>query len=71
MSVQHPEMAGQSAVDPVRLIDELKRIAVEQLGAVPGGLYRPIEEQLHESLRTGNDGAHRPSTRARPALTHC
>ncbi len=37
--------------DPVRLIDELKRIAVEQLGAVPGGLFRPIEEQLHDVLR--------------------
>src|SRR5690606_6479921 len=38
MSVQHPDMTGQTAIDPVRLIDELKRIAVEQLGAVPGGL---------------------------------
>src|SRR5690606_38727941 len=68
MSVQHPEMAGQSVIDPVRLIDELKRIAVEQLGAVPGGLYRPIEEQLHESLRTGNEGAQRKDLMAVLAL---
>lgn len=37
--------------DPVRLIGELKRIAVEQLGAIPGGLFRPIEEHLHDALR--------------------
>ena len=59
MSIQHPEMTSAVACDPARLLDELKRIAVEQLGAVPGGLYRPIEEQLHESLRGGNEGAHR------------
>ncbi len=59
MSVQHPEMSGQVACDPEQLLDELKRIAVEQLGAVPGGLYRPIEEQLHDSLRVGSEGAQR------------
>lgn len=59
MSVQHPEMSSQVARDPEQLLDELKRIAVEQLGAVPGGLYRPIEEQLHESLRVGNEGVQR------------
>ncbi|MEO7259598.1 MAG: DUF1631 family protein [Luteimonas sp.] len=48
-----------AASDPVRLLDELKRIAVEQLGAVPGGLYRPIEDQLHESLRVGSGHAQR------------
>ncbi|MDG6348950.1 DUF1631 family protein, partial [Luteimonas sp. 8-5] len=61
-------MAGQSAIDPLRLIDELKRIAVEQLGAVPGGLYRPIEEQLHESLRTGSESAQRKDLMAVLAL---
>lgn len=59
MSVQHPEMSSQAAHDPVRLLDELKRIAVEQLGAVPGGLYRPIEELLHDGLRVGSEGAQR------------
>ncbi|NUS38991.1 MAG: DUF1631 family protein [Lysobacter sp.] len=48
-----------SAADPVRLLEDLRRIAVEQLGAVPGGLYRPIEEQLHGALRQGSPGAHR------------
>jgi hypothetical protein len=42
---------GAVTADPPRLLDELKRIAVEQLGAVPSGLFRPIEEQLHENLR--------------------
>jgi len=44
---------------PVRLLDELKRIAVEQLGAVPGGLFRPIEEQLQDKLRLANSDAQR------------
>jgi hypothetical protein len=56
----HPTgLANVAASDPARLLDELKRIAVEQLGAVPGGLYRPIEDQLHDSLRVGGSGAHR------------
>ncbi len=59
MSVQHPEMAAHGTADPARLLEELKRICVEQLGAVPSGLYRPIEEQLHDSLRVGGDAAHR------------
>jgi len=58
MSVQHPAI----------LIEELKRICVEQLGAVPGGLYRPIEEQLHDSLRVGGDSAHRKDLMAVLAL---
>ncbi len=59
VSIQHPEMTGAVACDPARLLDELKRIAVEQLGAVPAGLYRPIEEQLHENLRGGHEGVNR------------
>jgi len=41
------------------LLDELKRIAVEQLGAIPGGLYRPLEEQLQDKLQLGNAAAQR------------
>ena len=52
-------MASVAVSDPARLLDELKRIAVEQLGAVPGGLYRPIEDQLHDKLRVGSSGAQR------------
>ena len=37
--------------DPAGLLDELKRMAVEQLSAVPSGLYRPIEDQLQQNPR--------------------
>ncbi len=42
--------AGVAGNDPVHLLDELKRIAVEQLGAIPGDLYRPIAEQLQDQI---------------------
>jgi len=51
--------ADVSGPDPVRLLDELKRIAVEQLGAVPGGLFRPLEEELQDKLRLANGDAQR------------
>lgn len=54
------QLSGLSSVaDPMRLLEDLRRTAVEQLGSVPGGLYRPIEEQLHDALRNGAPGAHR------------
>ena len=54
------QISGMSSVaDPVRLLEDLRRTAVEQLGSVPGGLYRPIEEQLHDALRHSAPGAHR------------
>lgn len=59
MSTHPTGLAQVSASDPARLLDELKRIAVEQLGAVPGGLYGPIEDQLHDSLRVGSGGGQR------------
>lgn len=36
--------------DPVRVLDDMKRIAVERLGDMPSGLYRMIEEALHQSI---------------------
>ena len=46
--------------DPVRVLEEIKRLAVEQLGAVPAGLYAPIAEILHESsMRSGLPGGRR------------
>nr|ACA34441.1 hypothetical protein [uncultured bacterium pTW3] len=59
MSTHPTGLASVSASDPARLLDELKRIAVEQLGAVPGGLYQAIEDQLHDSLRVGSVGGQR------------
>ncbi|MFL6592720.1 MAG: DUF1631 family protein [Luteimonas sp.] len=51
-------LTDASGPDPVHLLEELKRIAVEQLGAIPGGLYRPIEEQL-QSQQLAQNEAHR------------
>ena len=48
-----------AGADPARLVEELKRIAVEQLAAVPGGLCRPIEEQLQDKLQLGSSNAQR------------
>lgn len=45
--------------EPARLLDELKRVAVEQLAAVPAELYRPIEEHLQNALRLNQPGARR------------
>ncbi|HET7125945.1 MAG TPA: DUF1631 family protein [Lysobacter sp.] len=39
--------------DRMRLLDELKRIAVEQLGNLPGELFAPIETKLQETIRLG------------------
>ncbi len=68
VSIQHPEMGVPAGRDPERVLEELKRIAVEQLGAVPAGLYRPIEEQLHDSLRVGQEGTQRKDLMAVLAL---
>lgn len=47
MSAQHPFGAVNAThADPVRVLEDMKRLALEQLGALPGGLYRPIEEAL-------------------------
>jgi hypothetical protein len=59
MSMQPFGGVDVSGPDPVRLLDELKRIAVEQLGAVPGGLFRPLEEHLQDKLQLANSDAQR------------
>lgn len=35
-----------SHAGPTRVLEDMKRLALEQLGGLPGGLYRPIEESL-------------------------
>lgn len=46
--------------EPLRVLEEMKRLAVEQLGAIPSGLYTPIEHALNESaIRAGIPGARR------------
>ncbi len=59
MSIPSHDNVRFPGADPGRLIEELKRIAVEQLAAVPGGLCRPIEEQLQDKLQLGSSNAQR------------
>lgn len=68
MSLHSPGRAHVSGHDPARLLAELKRIAVEQLGAIPGGLYRPLEEQLQDKLKLGNAESQRRDLQAVLAL---
>ncbi|HMB42546.1 MAG TPA: DUF1631 family protein, partial [Luteimonas sp.] len=70
MSIQSHEHVHMPGADPVRLIEDLKRIAVEQLAAVPGGLCRPIEEQLQDKLQLGSSTAQRKDLMTVLALRH-
>lgn len=38
-----------SKIDPARVLEEVKRLSVEQLGAFPTALYVPIEHDLREA----------------------
>ncbi|CAN5705420.1 DUF1631 domain-containing protein [soil metagenome] len=58
-TTQSQASARAQGADPVRLLADLKRIAVEQLATVPGGLYEPIEAQLNDALRLGTSLAPR------------
>lgn len=51
-------MSGQSLgldhserSNPVGVLEEMKRLAVEQLGAVPGGLYAPVADALGDAAK--------------------
>lgn len=50
--------AGPVRTDPVHVLEEIKRLAVELLGAVPNGLYAPVEQVLHEASLRGGSGRH-------------
>lgn len=46
---------GLAPADPVRVLEDIKRLAVEILGAVPNGLYAPVETTLLDlAQRTGS-----------------
>ncbi|MDR7099635.1 hypothetical protein J2X04_002016 [Lysobacter niabensis] len=44
--------------DPARVLEEIKRISVELLGAVPNGLYSPVEFTLQDSSARGGATRH-------------
>ncbi|HEY0661216.1 MAG TPA: DUF1631 family protein [Lysobacter sp.] len=58
MSGQSLGVANATRTDPVRVLEEIKRLSVELLGAVPNGLYAPVEDTLHESSLRSGGGRH-------------
>ena len=54
MARSTPGVSGRPAsADPARVLEEIKRISVELLGAVPNGLYSPVEFILQDSSVRG------------------
>lgn len=49
MSVQPLTAASASRTDPVRVLEEMKRLAVEQLGALPHALAQAVEKTLQST----------------------
>jgi hypothetical protein len=48
----HPLGLGHAErSNPVGVLEEMKRLAVEQLGGVPGALYAPVMESLDDAAR--------------------
>ena len=65
----HPlgfELVGNH--ERMRLLDELKRVAVGQLGNLPGELFAPIETRLQEAIRQGGGAQERLDLAALLAL---
>jgi len=50
VSVQTQSTTSTTRTDPVRVLDEMKRLAVEQLGNLPGGLCRSIEQGVQGAI---------------------
>ena len=51
MSIKPLGETNAKRTDPMRMLEEIKRLALEQLGGLPGGLYEPVEEALKEAAR--------------------
>jgi len=65
----HPlglELVGN--YERVRLLEDLKRTVVEQLGNLPGELFAPIEARLQEAIRQGGGAQERVDLAALLAL---
>ena len=57
VSARPPGVIHAPRTDPVRVLEDMKRLAVEQLGTLPGALYRPIEQAL-QSPSAGVESFH-------------
>ena len=51
MSTHPLGVAPATRTDPTRTLEEIKRLALEQLGGLPGGLYEPVEDALKAAAR--------------------
>lgn len=51
MSGQPLGLGATDRANPAGVLEEMKRLAVEQLGGVPGALYAPVGEALDEAAR--------------------
>ena len=49
-------VVNASAIEPLRVLEEVKRLAVEQLGGLPGLLLRGVEQSLNNAVANGVAG---------------
>ncbi|WP_157499331.1 MULTISPECIES: DUF1631 family protein [unclassified Lysobacter] len=55
----HPHGVAQATrTDPLRMLEEIKRLALEQLGGLPGTLYGPIEDAMKVDSLKGDGKQH-------------
>ena len=52
----HPFGVGLAPrTDPLRVLEVIQRLAVEQLGSVPGALFGPVEHALQQASERGEE----------------
>lgn len=49
-------VVNASPMEPLRVLEEIKRLAVEQLGGLPGMLFRGVEQSLDNAVANGMAG---------------
>lgn len=46
---------NDTRVDPIQVLDQVRRLAVEQLGAIPGALYAHLDHYVHDVVSRKDD----------------
>lgn len=46
---------NDTRVDPVQVLDQVRRLAVEQLGSIPGALYAHLDHYVHDIVSRKDD----------------
>ena len=49
-------VVNATPMEPLRVLEEIKRLAVEQLGSLPGMLFRGVEQTLDNAVANGMAG---------------